>query len=131
MSRRASLRLLGVGSVALAAAVAGAVPSLGGAEGNAAEKILTRTIPSSGEAVPVIGLGTWQTFDVGASEAERAPLAEVLNAFAGLGGRLVDSSPMYGRSEEVLGELSVRLGLQESPKSGKQQKTHWIAFLKR
>jgi aryl-alcohol dehydrogenase-like predicted oxidoreductase len=103
---------MGVGSVALAAA--GAVPGLGGAEVKAAEKILTRTIPSSGEAVPVIGLGTWQTFDVGASEAERAPLAEVLKAFAELGGRVVDSSPMYGRSEEVLGELSVRLGVQES-----------------
>jgi aryl-alcohol dehydrogenase-like predicted oxidoreductase len=110
MSRRDSLRLLGVGSVALAA---GTVHGLGGAEGKAAGKILTRTIPSSGEAVPVIGLGTWQTFDVGASEAERASLAEVLAAFAGLGGRLIDSSPMYGRSEEMLGELSARLGLQE------------------
>ncbi|ATC66097.1 aldo/keto reductase [Nibricoccus aquaticus] len=111
MSRRESLRLLGVGSVALAA---GTVSSLGGAEEiKASEKILTRTIPSSGEAVPVIGLGTWQTFDVGASEAERAPLAEVLAAFAGLGGRVVDSSPMYGRSEEVLGDLAARVGVQE------------------
>jgi hypothetical protein len=84
ISRRESLRLLGVGSVALAAA--GAVSGLRGAEGEVAEKILTRTIPSSGEAVPVIGLGTWQTFDVGTSEVERAPLAEVLKAFAGLGG---------------------------------------------
>ena len=64
--------MLGVGSVALAA---GAVPGLGGAEVKAAEKILTRTIPSSGEAVPVIGLGTWQMFDVEALEALRARIA--------------------------------------------------------
>ncbi len=68
--------------------------------------MLTRPIPSTGEALPVIGLGTWQTFDVGDAPAERAPLAEVLAAFVAGGGRLVDSSPMYGRSEEVLGDLA-------------------------
>jgi aryl-alcohol dehydrogenase-like predicted oxidoreductase len=68
-------------------------------------EILTRTIPSTGEELPVLGLGTWQTFDVGASESERAPLAEVLRDFAALGGTLVDSSPMYGRSEEVVGAV--------------------------
>ena len=70
ISRRDSLRLLGVGSVTLAAA--GVVADLGGAEEKASDAMLARTILSSGEAVPVIGLGTWQTFDVGASEAERA-----------------------------------------------------------
>jgi aryl-alcohol dehydrogenase-like predicted oxidoreductase len=56
---------------------------------------------ASGEALPVVGLGTWQTFDVGASPAERAPLAAVLRAFVDAGGKLVDSSPMYGRAETV------------------------------
>jgi diketogulonate reductase-like aldo/keto reductase len=75
--------------------------------------LLTRKIPSSGEPLPVIGLGTWQTFDVGRSQDARAPLAEVLGAFADLGGKLVDSSPMYGNSEEVVGDLAAQLGLQE------------------
>jgi aryl-alcohol dehydrogenase-like predicted oxidoreductase len=74
--------------------------------------ILTRPIPSTGESVPVVGLGTWQTFDVGASPAERAPLEEVLAAFVELGGRVVDSSPMYGRSEQVVGDVAAKLGVQ-------------------
>ncbi|HZW20709.1 aldo/keto reductase [Noviherbaspirillum sp.] len=72
-----------------------------------------RRIPSSGEALPVVGLGTWQTFDVGPGEDERAPLAEVLSAFVALGGRVIDSSPMYGRSEEVTGELAEKLRLRD------------------
>lgn len=71
--------------------------------------ILTRPIPSSGEALPVIGLGTWQTFDVGSSTGDRAPLEAVLEAFAAMGGRVIDSSPMYGRSEEVVGDLTAKL----------------------
>jgi len=67
--------------------------------------MLTRTIPSTGEAIPAIGLGTWQTFDVGAAERERAPLAEVLCDFFAGGGRVVDSSPMYGRAEATVGDL--------------------------
>ena len=65
----------------------------------------TRKIPKSGEAIPVIGLGTWQTFDVGDAEAERAPLRSVLQRFLAAGGRVIDSSPMYGRAEAVSGEL--------------------------
>ncbi len=64
-----------------------------------------RPIPRSGEPLPVIGLGTWQTFDVGAADAERAPLAEVVRLFLRGGGRVVDSSPMYGRAESVAGDL--------------------------
>src|SRR6185369_9154927 len=75
--------------------------------------ILTRTIPSTGEELPVLGLGTWQTFDVGASERERAPLAEVLRDFVALGGRLVDSSPMYGRSEDVVGAVAETAGVHD------------------
>ena len=73
--------------------------------------ILTRRIPATGETLPVVGLGTWQTFDVGPSPAERAPLEEVLRAFVELGGRVVDSSPMYGHSEEVVGDLAAKLGI--------------------
>ena len=72
-----------------------------------------RKIPSSGETLPLIGLGTWQTFDVGASAAARKPLAEVLSEFVTLGGRLVDSSPMYGNSEQVVGDLAAQTGVQK------------------
>ncbi|HYC63009.1 MAG TPA: aldo/keto reductase [Thermoanaerobaculia bacterium] len=63
--------------------------------------------------LPVIGLGTWQTFDVGPSDAARKPLEEVLSLFVQLGGRVVDSSPMYGRSENVVGDLAVKLGVRD------------------
>lgn len=66
---------------------------------------LQRRIPSSGERLPVIGLGTSGTFDVGDDAAARAPLAEVLQAFFDHGGAVIDSSPMYGRAEAVVGEL--------------------------
>jgi diketogulonate reductase-like aldo/keto reductase len=59
----------------------------------------------------VIGLGTWQTFDVGRSESERAPLREVLRELMRLGGSVIDSSPMYGQSEGVVGELAAELKL--------------------
>jgi len=74
--------------------------------------MLTRAIPSSGKVVPVIGLGTWQTFDVGTSAAARAPLESVLAAFVEMGGRVIDSSPMYGSSEQVVGDLVAKLGLR-------------------
>ena len=65
----------------------------------------TRKIPSSGAALPVIGLGTWRTFDAGPTPAERAPLVEVLRTFFDAGGSVIDSSPMYGRAEAVTGDL--------------------------
>src|SRR6185295_18924160 len=65
----------------------------------------TRAVPHGGEALPVIGLGTWQTFDAGDGAAERAPLGEVLDTFFAAGARLIDSSPMYGRAEAVVGDL--------------------------
>lgn len=74
--------------------------------------MLTRPIPSSGEHLPIIGLGTWQTFDAGPSPAERAPLEEVLREFVSHGGRLIDSSPMYGNSEAVAGDLAAKLGVR-------------------
>ena len=74
---------------------------------------LERSIPSSGERVPAIGLGTWRTFDVGASRAEREPLEEVLGRFVALGGRVVDSSPMYGTAESVVGDLGAGLAIAD------------------
>jgi len=85
--------------------------AVGGASGAAAAPIL-REIPASKEMLPVIGLGTWQTFDVGAGAA-RDPLRRVLQRFVELGGRVVDSSPMYGRAESVVGDLAAELGLRD------------------
>jgi diketogulonate reductase-like aldo/keto reductase len=70
--------------------------------------VIERAIPSTNERVPVIGLGTWQTFDVSSATAKQQ-LAAVLDRFAAGGGRLIDSSPMYGRAEDVVGELRAHL----------------------
>lgn len=72
-----------------------------------------RKIPSSGEEIGIVGVGTWQTFDVGNSAEQRAPLKEVLKILVEMGGEVVDSSPMYGRSEQVVGDLSTEIGLQD------------------
>ena len=64
---------------------------------------LTRRIPSSGEELPVVGLGSWITFNVGDDPAARDECAEVMRRFFGMGGRLIDSSPMYGSSQAVIG----------------------------
>jgi len=79
--------------------------SLALAAGGPVERMRTRPIPRTGEQLPVIGMGTWRTFDVGDSEKERKPLREVLARLFEGGGRLIDSSPMYGRAEQVVGEL--------------------------
>jgi diketogulonate reductase-like aldo/keto reductase len=76
-------------------------------------RIMTKRIPGSGEELPAIGIGTWQTFDVRGDAGARAPLREVLRTFSEAGGRVVDSSPMYGAAEAVLGELSAELALRE------------------
>ena len=70
-----------------------------------AEGIRKRPIPASGEQIPVIGMGTWITFNVGNNPDERTELRQVLQNFFAQGGRLIDSSPMYGSAEEVLGDL--------------------------
>jgi diketogulonate reductase-like aldo/keto reductase len=83
--------------------------------------MLTRPVPASGEAIPVVGLGTWQTFDVGTRAPERATLQDVLGAFATEasgdtggtnGGPMVDTSPMYGNAETVLGDLMAAQNLR-------------------
>ena len=73
--------------------------------------ILTRTIPSTGEVVPAVGLGSARTFNVGASAGERAPLKEVLRLFHEAGGRVFDTAPTYGTSENVAGALVQELGI--------------------
>jgi diketogulonate reductase-like aldo/keto reductase len=130
LTRREALRL-GVGGLATAALAPGLLAACGGGEASgdanagsgaggasgvplspdAALQPILKRIPSSGEEVPVIGMGTWQTFMVEETEAELAPLREVLRIFHDLGGRVVDSSPMYDPAEEVLGRLATDLGL--------------------
>ena len=103
--------------------------------------MLTRKVPSSGEQLPVIGLGTSGPFEVGASPARRAPLAAVLEGFFAGGGRLIDTSPMYSSAEAVLGEL-LSDELRErallatkvwtrGARSGIEQMTHSLARLAR
>ncbi len=72
--------------------------------------MITRPIPATGEAMPVIGLGTWQTFDVGDDSAARQRLRQVLQLLLDAGGRMIDSSPMYGRAEAVTGDLLATMG---------------------
>jgi len=72
---------------------------------------LERRIPKTGEALPAVGLGTWQVFDVAGHAAEMAQAKDTLKVFVEGGGRVVDSSPMYGSSESVTGQLAAELGL--------------------
>jgi diketogulonate reductase-like aldo/keto reductase len=99
ITRRA---LLGLMMAAAARPARGEEPSM-----------LQRPIPSSSESLPAVGLGTWRTFDVGAARAERGPLEDVLGRFVALGGRVVDSSPMYGTAESVVGDLAAGLGIAD------------------
>lgn len=75
--------------------------------------MLTKPIPSTGEPMPVVGLGTWPVFDVGADEAARRPLREVVRLLIGAGGTMIDTSPMYGRSEGVIGDIVTGMGLRD------------------
>ena len=110
MSRREAARLLAqsAAGLMLTRTAAGGIPTAGKLP------LLQRAIPSSAEKLPVIGLGTWQAFDVGPGAAERQPLEEVLALFVKLGGRVVDSSPMYGRAEQVIGDIAKKLDLHPS-----------------
>jgi diketogulonate reductase-like aldo/keto reductase len=82
------------------------------AQGAAAPRPLTRAVPSSGEELPLVGLGSWITFNVGNDPPARAQCAEVIRNFFATGGRLIDSSPMYGSSQGVIGEALEKLGAQ-------------------
>jgi diketogulonate reductase-like aldo/keto reductase len=108
MTRREAARLIGVSVAGLCLPVH-ASRAQAKAESSA---MLARVIPSSGEKLPVIGLGTWQAFDLDLTSDNRRQLGDVLSLFVRLGGRVIDTSPMYGRAEAVIGELTTALGIQ-------------------
>ena len=81
-------------------------------ESPAASGPLARRVPKTGEGIPAVGLGTWQVFDVASDAKEKAQARETLKVFVELGGRVIDSSPMYGSSESVTGELAAALGVK-------------------
>ncbi len=102
-TRRALLlRLAALASAALCQRVASAQP--------AAAPPAAKPIPSSGEAIPLVGLGTWITFNVGDDPVARERCTEVMRAFFAAGGRMIDSSPMYGSSQPVIGHGLARMG---------------------
>jgi aryl-alcohol dehydrogenase-like predicted oxidoreductase len=111
LSRRDAIKLgLGVGATTLAALGRPAV--LMGSRPSFAQTgdLISKPIPSSGERIPVVGIGTARRYNVGEAAAERAPLKEVLEAFPDLGGRLIDTAPSYGTAEPVVGDLLAELG---------------------
>ncbi|HEY0654939.1 MAG TPA: aldo/keto reductase [Chryseosolibacter sp.] len=77
------------------------------------QSITKRKIGKTTESIPCVGVGTWQTFDVGQNAAEREPLKEVLSKLVESGASVVDSSPMYGSSEKVVGDLSTELKIND------------------
>ena len=106
-SRRSALKTF-------AGVLVAANPGWAASSGTAgADAVGTRSIPRTGEALPVVGLGTWQTFDVGPNAPERTELKDVLSALVERGGGIVDSSPMYGQAERVVGDLTSELGLRD------------------
>jgi diketogulonate reductase-like aldo/keto reductase len=108
MAKRLGLSRRGVLRMLLAAV---SMPALRPSTGDAAEQsIITKPVPSTGEALPVVGLGSWITFNVGDDIAARDSCAEVMRAFFESGGRLIDSSPMYGSSQAVIGYGLEKLG---------------------
>jgi diketogulonate reductase-like aldo/keto reductase len=109
MTRREAAKLIGASAAGLA------LPFTASHGATAAESsILARSIPSTGEKLPVIGLGTWSVFDVNLTPDKQKELGDVLSLLVKHGGKVVDSSPMYGRAEGVVGELSSKLHLHDS-----------------
>ncbi len=101
----------------------------------------TRTIPATGELLPVVGCGTWLGFDVGSRPAELPQRAKVLETLFDAGGKVIDSSPMYGSAEQVVGDLLQRGGWHERAfvatkvwttgrQAGVQQMEHSMALLR-
>ena len=104
LTRSAFLALAGAATLAAGRGVAQTLP----------ETIMhRRKIPSNGELLPVVGCGTWRTFDVGAGPQDRAPLAEVLRVLFDAGGSVIDTSPMYGAAEAVVGDLLAATGTRD------------------
>jgi aryl-alcohol dehydrogenase-like predicted oxidoreductase len=94
---------------ALMVPLAMSIPSFAHAQQTPLPRVERRAIASTGEALPVVGCGTWRTFDVGDDVNGQARLAQVLNVLFAAGGSVIDSSPMYGSSEAVAGTLLTRL----------------------
>lgn len=110
IDRREALRLGGTAVLALGGVALGARPGAGAP----AAALVTRTIPSSGERLPVVGVGTARRYDVGASPEARAPLREVLRELPARGGKVVDTAPSYGAAETVVGDLVAELGNRDA-----------------
>ncbi len=98
-----------LGSFAGAGAAA-LMPGFGLAQNTPQDRPLTRAVPSSSEALPIVGLGSWITFNVGEDPVARDERAEIMRAFFEDGGRLIDSSPMYGSAQPVIGYGLEKLG---------------------
>jgi aryl-alcohol dehydrogenase-like predicted oxidoreductase len=111
LTRREVLKLGGAAGAALAF---GPRAALGrGYFRGLGSRLRTRPIPSSGEEIPVVGIGTARRYDVGPSAAEREPLKETLTLFRELGGSVIDTAPSYGRAERVVGDLLAELGFRD------------------
>ena len=104
--RRRALQALAAGALLMARRPRAASGRAGG--------FLKRPIPRSGELLPALGVGTWQTFDVGPDDPARAELSDVLRELVALGGSVIDSSPMYGEAERVVGDLAAAAKLRPS-----------------
>ena len=111
MDRRKFIALAGIGIGLLGTATIGS---------GSPQPLLRKAIPSTGEQIPAIGMGTWITFNIGDDAATQQQRNQVLRAFFELGGGMIDSSPMYGSSEAVIGrslrELGARPGLFSATK---------------
>jgi aryl-alcohol dehydrogenase-like predicted oxidoreductase len=104
-------QVLALGAGLAASAWAGASRALAEAESGTGT-LVTRPIPHSGEALPVIGLGTSEVFDIGDNAAERGACAEVIRRLVAGGGTVIDTAPSYGRAEAVVGDLLAETGLR-------------------
>src|SRR5437764_13945747 len=109
ITRRDAARLIGASTASLLLPIGASLARAA----NESSRMLMRAIPSSGEKLPVIGLGTWRSFDIDLTADNRRQLEEVLSLFVKLDGRVIDTSPMYGRAEQVIGDLTAALGNQE------------------
>ena len=106
LTRAGFLRLAAAGAAAcLAGPAACSEPAPPATPPSRSARMHTRPIPATGEALPVVGVGTWQGFDVAGDAGETANLAAVVEALFAAGGTVIDSSPMYGRAEAMVGKV--------------------------
>jgi diketogulonate reductase-like aldo/keto reductase len=110
MLHKLSMRRRRILQSLLALGGSAALPLRAAPDAAAPASLLSRGIPSTGEALPVVGLGSWITFNVGNDRAARAECTAVMRQFFAAGGRMIDSSPMYGSAQDVIGEGLQQLG---------------------